>query len=100
MEAVANHQTGYQDAMCGKGIDRHLFCLYVVSKYLEVDSPFLKVIVLWCNTIILSCNNRLNVILLNATNNFVIGSFERAMEIINIANSTRPNFKIRFEKVS
>lgn len=36
------HQMGYQDAMCGKGIDRHLFCLYVVSKYLEVDSPFLK----------------------------------------------------------
>lgn len=30
--------------MCGKGIDRHLFCLYVVSKYLEVDSPFLKVL--------------------------------------------------------
>lgn len=28
--------------MCGKGIDRHLFCLYVVSKYLEVDSPFLN----------------------------------------------------------
>ncbi|XP_043223350.1 carnitine O-palmitoyltransferase 1, liver isoform-like isoform X2 [Amphibalanus amphitrite] len=36
------HQRGYQDAMMGKGIDRHLFCLYVVSKYLEVDSPFLK----------------------------------------------------------
>ncbi|CAG9816018.1 unnamed protein product [Phaedon cochleariae] len=36
------HQMGYQDAMSGKGIDRHLFCLYVVSKYLEVDSPFLK----------------------------------------------------------
>lgn len=36
------HQAAYQDAMCGKGIDRHLFCLYVVSKYLEVDSPFLK----------------------------------------------------------
>lgn len=35
------HQEGYQDTMCGKGIDRHLFCLYVVSKYLEVDSPFL-----------------------------------------------------------
>jgi len=46
MDAVARHQKGYQDAMCGKGIDRHLFCLYVVSKYLEVDSPFLKVIVL------------------------------------------------------
>lgn len=28
--------------MCGKGIDRHLFCLYVVSKYLELDSPFLN----------------------------------------------------------
>ncbi|XP_046412845.1 carnitine O-palmitoyltransferase 1, liver isoform isoform X1 [Neodiprion fabricii] len=40
--ATARHQLGYQDAMCGKGIDRHLFCLYVVSKYLEVDSPFLK----------------------------------------------------------
>ncbi|XP_011339212.1 carnitine O-palmitoyltransferase 1, liver isoform isoform X2 [Ooceraea biroi] len=42
MDSVARHQRGYQDAMCGKGIDRHLFCLYVVSKYLEVDSPFLK----------------------------------------------------------
>ncbi|XP_058806028.1 carnitine O-palmitoyltransferase 1, liver isoform isoform X2 [Phymastichus coffea] len=42
MKAAAQHQRGYQDAMCGKGIDRHLFCLYVVSKYLEVDSPFLK----------------------------------------------------------
>nr|XP_053638922.1 carnitine O-palmitoyltransferase 1, liver isoform-like isoform X1 [Cherax quadricarinatus] len=28
--------------MCGKGIDRHLFCLYVISKYLEVDNPFLN----------------------------------------------------------
>jgi carnitine O-palmitoyltransferase I, liver isoform len=36
------HQKGYQLAMCGKGIDRHLFCLYVISKYLELDSPFLK----------------------------------------------------------
>ncbi|XP_011299301.1 carnitine O-palmitoyltransferase 1, liver isoform isoform X2 [Fopius arisanus] len=40
--ASQQHQRGYQDAMVGKGIDRHLFCLYVVSKYLEVDSPFLK----------------------------------------------------------
>ncbi|KAJ8922373.1 hypothetical protein NQ315_004316 [Exocentrus adspersus] len=40
--ACEKHQSGYQDAMCGKGIDRHLFCLYVVSKYLEADSPFLK----------------------------------------------------------
>uniref|UniRef100_A0A1L8DYB6 carnitine O-palmitoyltransferase n=1 Tax=Nyssomyia neivai TaxID=330878 RepID=A0A1L8DYB6_9DIPT len=40
--ACSRHQLAYQDAMCGKGIDRHLFCLYVVSKYLEVESPFLK----------------------------------------------------------
>ncbi|XP_078041782.1 carnitine O-palmitoyltransferase whd isoform X2 [Augochlora pura] len=42
LAAAKQHQKGYQDAMSGKGIDRHLFCLYVVSKYLEVDSPFLK----------------------------------------------------------
>lgn len=41
-KASKRHQLGYQDAMCGQGIDRHLFCLYVISKYLEVDSPFLK----------------------------------------------------------
>lgn len=41
-KACKQHQQLYQDAMCGKGIDRHLFCLYVVSKYLEVDSPFLN----------------------------------------------------------
>ena len=36
------HQQQYRDAMTGKGIDRHIFCLYVVSRYLEVDAPFLK----------------------------------------------------------
>jgi carnitine O-palmitoyltransferase 1 len=40
--ACDTHQQGYLNSMCGKGIDRHLFCLYVVSKYLEIDSPFLK----------------------------------------------------------
>jgi len=40
--ACTQHQLGYQNAMVGKGIDRHLFCLYVISKYLEIDSPFLK----------------------------------------------------------
>ncbi|XP_052746885.1 carnitine O-palmitoyltransferase 1, liver isoform [Bicyclus anynana] len=40
--AAARHQLGYQDAMAGRGIDRHLFCLYVVSKYLELESPFLQ----------------------------------------------------------
>lgn len=41
-KACIRHQRGYQDAMCGKGFDRHLFCLFVVSKYLEIDSPFLN----------------------------------------------------------
>ncbi|XP_055951859.1 carnitine O-palmitoyltransferase 1, liver isoform-like isoform X1 [Argiope bruennichi] len=41
-KACDRHQRGYQNAMCGKGIDRHLFCLYVVAKYLNVESPFLN----------------------------------------------------------
>ncbi|KAM7372639.1 hypothetical protein PAMP_009792 [Pampus punctatissimus] len=40
--ASERHQNLYRLAMTGGGIDRHLFCLYVVSKYLGVDSPFLK----------------------------------------------------------
>ncbi|XP_046907741.1 carnitine O-palmitoyltransferase 1, liver isoform isoform X2 [Hypomesus transpacificus] len=40
--AAEKHQSMYRLAMTGQGIDRHLFCLYVVSKYLGVDSPFLK----------------------------------------------------------
>lgn len=42
VKASNRHQLGYQDAMAGRGIDRHLFCLYVVSKYLELESPFLQ----------------------------------------------------------
>lgn len=34
------HQQLYRDAMTGKGVDRHLFALYVVLKYLEEVSPF------------------------------------------------------------
>ncbi|XP_070536281.1 carnitine O-palmitoyltransferase 1, liver isoform-like [Ptychodera flava] len=41
-KACEVHVKGYRDSMTGKGIDRHLFCLYVVSKYLEVESPFLQ----------------------------------------------------------
>uniref|UniRef100_A0A8C4RMC5 carnitine O-palmitoyltransferase n=1 Tax=Erpetoichthys calabaricus TaxID=27687 RepID=A0A8C4RMC5_ERPCA len=41
-QASEKHQQLYRLAMTGSGIDRHLFCLYVVSKYLGVDSPFLK----------------------------------------------------------
>ncbi len=41
-EATEYHQQSYRRAMTGQGIDRHLFCLYVVSKYLGIESPFLK----------------------------------------------------------
>ncbi|XP_054719264.1 carnitine O-palmitoyltransferase 1, liver isoform-like [Uloborus diversus] len=41
-KACNKHQNSYLNVMCGKGIDRHIFCLYVLSKHLEVDSPFLK----------------------------------------------------------
>ena len=40
--AAERHVTQYQNAMVGKGIDRHLFALYVVSVGKEIDSPFLK----------------------------------------------------------
>nr|XP_023398078.1 carnitine O-palmitoyltransferase 1, muscle isoform isoform X2 [Loxodonta africana] len=40
-KASEKHQHMYRLAMTGAGIDRHLFCLYLVSKYLGVTSPFL-----------------------------------------------------------
>lgn len=40
-KAADTHQLLCRDAMTGHGIDRHLFCLYVVSKYVGQDSPFL-----------------------------------------------------------
>ncbi|XP_005379647.1 PREDICTED: carnitine O-palmitoyltransferase 1, muscle isoform isoform X1 [Chinchilla lanigera] len=40
-KASEKHQNMYRLAMTGAGIDRHLFCLYLVSKYLGVSSPFL-----------------------------------------------------------
>jgi carnitine O-palmitoyltransferase 1, liver isoform len=39
--ACNKHQQLYLEAMTGKGIDRHLFCLYIVSKYLNIETPFL-----------------------------------------------------------
>ena len=41
-KAAEKHQNMYRLAMTGSGIDRHLFCLYIMSKYLSIDSPFLK----------------------------------------------------------
>uniref|UniRef100_A0A8C0YNV6 carnitine O-palmitoyltransferase n=1 Tax=Cyprinus carpio carpio TaxID=630221 RepID=A0A8C0YNV6_CYPCA len=40
--AAEKHQHLYRMAMTGGGIDRHLFCLYIVSKYLGEESPFLN----------------------------------------------------------
>ncbi|CAI8037065.1 Carnitine O-palmitoyltransferase 1, liver isoform [Geodia barretti] len=40
-KAVDKHSLLYKLAMAGKGMDRHLFCLYVISKYLKIESPFL-----------------------------------------------------------
>ncbi|XP_053911306.1 carnitine O-palmitoyltransferase 1, muscle isoform isoform X2 [Cuculus canorus] len=39
--AAEKHQHMYRMAMTGAGIDRHLFCLYVVSRFLGMESPFL-----------------------------------------------------------
>ncbi|KAJ0069731.1 hypothetical protein NL108_012362, partial [Boleophthalmus pectinirostris] len=41
-KAAEKHQNMYRLAMTGAGIDRHLFCLYIVSKYYGINSPFLK----------------------------------------------------------
>ena len=40
--AAERHVRLYKDAMCGKGVDRHLFALYIVSKGMDIDSPFLE----------------------------------------------------------
>eukprot|EP00127_Corallochytrium_limacisporum_P005425 Clim_evm37s204 gene=Clim_evmTU37s204 len=41
-KAADRHQRYYRDAMSGKGVDRHLFALYVASRGMGVDSDFLK----------------------------------------------------------
>ncbi|GBM82488.1 Carnitine O-palmitoyltransferase 1, liver isoform [Araneus ventricosus] len=40
--ACQKHQESYMNVMCGKGVDRHIFCLYILSKHLDVKSHFLK----------------------------------------------------------
>lgn len=40
--ACTLHARMYKDCMNGKGIDRHLFALYVISKGLDYDCEFLK----------------------------------------------------------
>ncbi|KAK0408224.1 hypothetical protein QR680_003839 [Steinernema hermaphroditum] len=41
-KACDYHQDYYRHAMVGHGVDRHLFALYIVAKYLQIDSPFLE----------------------------------------------------------
>lgn len=41
-KACDYHTRSIQNAMCGKGVDRHLFCLYIISRYLETENDFLK----------------------------------------------------------
>ncbi|VDP70499.1 unnamed protein product [Echinostoma caproni] len=40
--ATDRHQNLTRDAISGKGVDRHLFALYIVSKFFSMESPFLK----------------------------------------------------------
>lgn len=42
LRACDYHKSVIQDAMCGRGVDRHLFCLYIISRYLETENDFLK----------------------------------------------------------
>ena len=35
-KSVKTHQNLYRDCMSGKGVDRHLFCLYVLARYMKV----------------------------------------------------------------
>eukprot|EP01134_Creolimax_fragrantissima_P005540 CFRG5540T1 len=41
-DACGAHVDRYRDAMSGRGVDRHLFALYIVSQGLNVDSKFLN----------------------------------------------------------
>jgi len=41
-QSADTHTRMYRDTMTGRGVDRHLFCLYVVSKYLGIESTFLQ----------------------------------------------------------
>eukprot|EP00668_Euglena_longa_P042120 GGOE01055541.1.p1 GENE.GGOE01055541.1~~GGOE01055541.1.p1 ORF type:complete len:802 (+),score=153.52 GGOE01055541.1:232-2406(+) len=40
--ATQDHQLRTKESMAGMGIDRHLFALYVVSRGMDVNSPFLE----------------------------------------------------------
>jgi carnitine O-palmitoyltransferase 1, liver isoform len=41
-KACAKHQNSYIDAMCGRGVERHIFAMYVVSMSMDAESEFLQ----------------------------------------------------------
>lgn len=41
-KAAETHQLGYTNAMAGRGLDRHMFALYIVSKGMNIESKFLQ----------------------------------------------------------
>lgn len=96
-KAADKHQNMYRLAMTGSGIDRHLFCLYIVSKYLGVDSPFLKKVRTAISCLLLYCylthNYVLTTILLSYLPSFItaicllLGAF-RALEVVHQPDST------------
>merc|ERR1711871_1066099 len=40
--ACKQHSKLCEEAICGKGVERHIFALYVVSKAMSIESPFLQ----------------------------------------------------------
>lgn len=42
VNACERHQAYSHRAMCGEGVDRHLFALYIISIVRGIESPFLK----------------------------------------------------------
>ena len=41
-KACEKHQQAYIDAMCGRGVERHIFAMYVVSMSMDAESEFLQ----------------------------------------------------------
>lgn len=93
-KAADKHQNMYRLAMTGSGIDRHLFCLYIVSKYLGVDSRFLKkvrLIITYCLSfiIVLVSDSHVSYVPFSIQHSMslLLGAF-RALEVVNQPDST------------
>ncbi len=94
--ASEKHQHLYRMAMTGGGIDRHLFCLYIVSKYLGEESPFLKEV---CNS---GKGHAVTIYLLNKFNWLLLPCKCSCMCVISERNNCAKkisSFFARFRKV-